>query len=270
MKQARRFQVTNQSRTFPAPLWVIALLISTVLGGCVHVQEGSGMPEPQSRSEIAKASVELGLAHLRNGDRQSAKRPLLHALELAPRSPEVHHALAIMFAGDLEHQLAYKHYSRALALAPDFTQARNNFGAYLHGRGLNDEAIMHLEIAVGDTLYPRRFLVFENLGRAYQSVGRLVEAEKAYLRAVNLNDGLARSHLELAEIYLERGNLERSYNHFKRFDALKVGPDAQGLWLGIRLQRALDNPSAVASYALQLRNLFPASEEYRLYRDSAN
>ncbi len=247
-------------------LWLVLL----PLAACVHTVEGENLAEAQPRSEQAKASVELGLAHLRNGDRQSAKRPLLNALELDPRSPEVHHALALMYAGDLEHDLAYEHYARALSLAPDYTHARSNFGAYLQNQGMNGEAIVQLERAVGDTLYPRRYLVFENLGRAYLSAGRLVDAEQAFLRAVNLHDDLGRSHLELAEIYFKRGDLERSYRHYKRFDALKAGPDAQGLWLGIRLQRSLGNPDAVASYALQLRNLFPASEEYRLFRESQN
>ncbi|MDZ7824747.1 MAG: hypothetical protein U5R48_00300 [Gammaproteobacteria bacterium] len=40
------------------------------------------------------------------------------------------------------------------------------------------------------------------------------------------------------------------------------------LWLGIRLARVAENVDAEASYALQLRNLYPLSEEYRLYRES--
>lgn len=243
-------------------------LLLVALAGCVHIVEGETLPEPQSREEQSRAGVELGLAHLRNGDRQSAKRPLLHALELDPRSPEVHHALALMYAGDLEHGLAYTHYSRAIALDSGYTQARNNFGAYLQGRGHFEEAITHLETAASDTLYPRRFLVFENLGLAYLSVGRPYEAEEAFRRALNLNPRLIRSQLELAELYFDAGNIESSYEHFQQFNALNERPNARALWLGIRLQRLLGNRDAVASYALQLRNIFPASEEYRLYRES--
>ncbi len=260
-------RTTNGLRMVQRAALLFTLILTTA---CIHTVEGENLSEAQSKENQARASVELGLAHIRNGDRQSAKRPLLHALELSPRSSEVHHALAIMYAGDLEHQLAYEHYSRALALDPGYTQARNNFGAYLHKQNLSAEAIMQLEIAAGDTLYPRRFLVFENLGRAYLSVGRYYEAEQAFLRAVNLNEGLSRSHLELAEIYFSREDFPNAYKHFKRFEALKLGPDAQGLWLGIRLERALGNNDAVASYSLQLRNLFPASEEYRLFRETTN
>ncbi len=245
-----------------------AFLLLLWLAGCVHTVEGETMPEAQSKEDRAKASVELGLAHLRNGDRQSAKRPLLHALDVDPRSPDVHHALAIMYAGDLEHGLAYEHYTRALQLKPDYTQARNNFGAYLHSRGRYVEAIEQMQLAAADTLYPRRFVVFENLGLAYLETGRVREAEEAFRRALNLNPNQSRSHLELAELYFNTGKIEPSYNHFQRFQALNDGADARALWLGIRLQRKLENRDAVASYALQLRNLFPASEEYRLYRET--
>lgn len=254
--------------------WVSRCALVTLVGfgavACVHVVEGGeGLPERRSDEEVARSSVELGLAYLRAGDRVSAKRPLLHALEVDPNVADVHHALALVYAGDLEHQLAEQHYERALQLNPEYTQARNNFGAWLHGRGRNEEAVAQLELAVSDTLYPRRALVFENLARAYRGVGRDAQAMASFRRAVNLEPKLYVSHMELSELHLAAGQLDEAYQHFRVYDQLKVQPSARGLWLGIQLESALENRDAVASYALQLRSMFPASEEYRLYRETA-
>lgn len=43
-----------------------------------------------------------------------------------------------------------------------------------------------------------------------------------------------------------------------------VAPDAEMLWLGIRIARKLGDKNSEASYSLQLRRKFPNSNETKL------
>jgi type IV pilus assembly protein PilF len=47
-------------------------------------------------------------------------------------------------------------------------------------------------------------------------------------------------------------------------NALIARPSAETLWLGIKIERALGDKDAVASYALQLRQEYPNSDQTRL------
>jgi len=47
-------------------------------------------------------------------------------------------------------------------------------------------------------------------------------------------------------------------------NALISSPNPETLWLGIKIARALGDKNSEASYALQLRQQYPSSEQTRL------
>lgn len=63
------------------------------------------------------------------------------------------------------------------------------------------------------------------------------------------------------------GNYPVSARYYAGYAQLSQ-QNARSLWLGVQLARALDDDNTAASYGLALRNLFPGSAEYQLYRDS--
>jgi type IV pilus assembly protein PilF len=61
----------------------------------------------------------------------------------------------------------------------------------------------------------------------------------------------------------DQQNFLQARAYFQRY--LAVGAqNPRTLWLGIRIEHALDDRDAVASYALQLKNKYPDSPEYGL------
>jgi tetratricopeptide (TPR) repeat protein len=105
------------------------------------------------------------------------------------------------------------------------------------------------------------------MGRIYLKLEQPDEAIKAFERAVRLNDELASAHYELAFLHEAEGRLPQANKHLVSFGKY-ARHTPQSLWLGIRMQRVLGNQDALASYRLALKNLFPGSEEYRLYTES--
>jgi hypothetical protein len=82
-----------------------------------------------------------------------------------------------------------------------------------------------------------------------------------------LDEQMATSLLELAELAWADADYSQSAAWYQRFRSLSR-QNARSLWLGVRLARLADDEDAEASYALQLRNLFPLSPEYLLLQES--
>ncbi len=245
----------------PGIIIVVVLLLS--VSGCVTE---TNLPRKDvNLTQVVEKQIDLGIGYLVRGDYQRAKESLNKALAVDPDSARAHTTFGLLFQREGEIALAEEHHRKAIRFDPVYSLARNNYGTFLFAQGRYTEAIEQLLVASEDRFYVQRSQAFENLGRSYLRVGDRDKAEGAFKRAVELNTNQARALLELAEIrfdqqaYVESSNLYRQY--------ARVGQhDAQSLWLCIRLADRFSNADEKASCELGLRNLFPASEEYRLYR----
>lgn len=158
-------------------LWAIAL----VLVACTAVQS-----EHRARAEALR---DLGEAHLLDDAPRAALRELLEAERLNPSDPRVHNLLGLAYDALNRLELADRHFSKALALKPDFSEARNNLAVVLLKQGQYAAAIDHLERILADLLYPTPHLAACNLGWAYHRIGRQDKAEQAYRLALSHYEG---------------------------------------------------------------------------------
>ena len=67
----------------------------------------------------------------------------------------------------------------------------------------------------------------------------------------------------MAQIRYRQGNLEEARKLVLRFNRI-VNPNAESLWLALRVERKLGERNAEAGYANQLRRRFVNSREYQL------
>lgn len=243
---------------------LIALIASLV--GCVNQsssrEEVTGVPE-----EVVQRQLELGIGYLRQGAYSRAKEKLNRALEIAPKNAEVHAATALLFQLQGENDLADSHFRSAIKFGPDNAQVRNSYGAFLFAQEQYPEAIEHLTIASENRFYANRATVFENLGRAYQRIGDLENADYAFTRATQLNPEQARSLLELASIRFDQRNYVEAQELYRRH--VNVSPKTpKTLLLCVKLSRIFRNPNEEASCAEALEGIFPTSPEYKEYRES--
>ena len=172
--------------------------------------------------------------------------------------------MALFFSIEGDKPQTEKHFKQALTVDPDFSQARNNYAAFLFQEGRYKDAIQQLERVVKDYRYDRRSTAYENLGQCYLKVNDLEQAEEAFNRALRLNPNLSVSLLELAHLYYEKGNNLAASQYLASYEKISR-PSPRQLWLGIRLQRVLGDKNKLASYELALRNMFPGSPEYQAY-----
>lgn len=243
------------------------LLVSTMLiAGCVT--ETTTRIEPAGvEAEIVQRQLDLGIGYLRNGDYTRAKEKLNRALEIDPRNAPVHTTFGMLFQLEGEYELAEKHFRSAVRFDSESAQVRNSYGAFLFAQQRYQEAIEQLNIASEDRFYPNRAVVFENLGMAYKRTGDMVAAEQAFTRASKLNPEQPRALLELAEIKFDEQNYVRSRELFARYN--RVAPaTSRSLWLCVRISRVFKDVNQEASCGEALEGIFPASEEYKKYKES--
>jgi type IV pilus assembly protein PilF len=248
-------------RIAAATLLLVSMLL---LGGCVTETNGKKTQEVD-QSEVLRKLTELGIGYLRQGDYTRAKDNLRKAAEVDPKSPLVHTTFGLVFQLEGEKELSEDHHRLAIKYGPEFSQARNNYGAFLFVEGRYQEAIVQLQVAAQDRFYPRRAQVFENLGVCYLRTGESVKAEDSFVRAIELNFSQGRALLELSSIRYDQQNFVESKRLYDRHASI-VQQSSRSLGMCIKLARVYDDDDALASCALVLKNIFPASSEFEEYQ----
>ena len=174
--------------------------------------------------------------------------------------------MALLYQLEKEDELAEEYYLKSLRYDPGLTAARNNYAIFLLRKGRNEEAYKHLLDAAEDLGYPRRARVNLSLGQAASRLGNIDEALRAWEKSINIDPLMAPSYLELAKVYFERNNLPVAKQYLDKYDEL-VGPRAEALWLGVRLENAFGNSDGVASKGLALKKMFPYSQQNLDYQE---
>lgn len=248
------------------------IVITGLLSACVT--ESTGGFSEASREEALQSYLQLSTGYLQQGDLVNARRHLNSALEIDARSSEAHALQGLLFSRQGDRELADASFRRAISLDRRNSQARNNYAAILYAQGRYREAADQLEEVVKDTDYPLRAQAFESLGRAALRLNRMGVAENAFARALQLSPNLWRASLELADINLEKDNVPQARAFYRNYLTLRqflnLEQNSRGLWVGIKLERALGNEQNVEEYALVLQDQFRDSDEYKLYLQSLN
>ena len=179
-------------------------------------------PAPAATStEAAREHTETGHALLARGRVEAAVRHYRRALQLEPRSPEVHAGLGIALAFERSLTEAVDHLNAALELRPDLIEAHIGLGRTREARGEYEAAERHYRKAL--ELDPDHALAHQNLGLLLEQQRRLPAALEHYARAVQLEPGYSGLHRDLARELHQRGDLEAATGHY--FQVLVAHPD---------------------------------------------
>lgn len=246
---------------------LLSVALLGMLSACVTTGDKSNpLKTAEGREQAVSAYIQLGIGYLQKGDAERAKAPLNKALEMEPDNADAHAALALVFQTEMEPALAEQHFREALAQQPGNSRIRNNYGGFLFEQKRYQEAYETFMKAAGDTMYAERSRVFANLGRTSLQLGKPDQAKQHLQKSLRLNRQQPVVLLELAQLEFDAKQYVPARDYYRRFASLVNEQDARGLLLGIRLASIFDDRDAAASYALQLKRLYPGSPEYRQYQ----
>ncbi|NIR61601.1 MAG: type IV pilus biogenesis/stability protein PilW [Gammaproteobacteria bacterium] len=248
------------------PVLALGLGVALLAAGCAST------PEPRvgaERQDPAMINAQLGIAYMREGKNELALGKFNKALDADPDLIDAHMGVAVLYERLGQEGKAERHYRRAVELAPKTPKnatARNNFGQFLCARGEVGRALEQFEAAVANPLYERPEIPHTNAGICARRDGKVEQAERHLRAALRANPRFDRALLEMADLSFEQGRHLPARGFFQRYAAV-ADHTPESLWLGIRIERALGDDDAVASYSLLLKRKFPDAEETRLLHD---
>ena len=240
-----------------------AVLLVMLLAGCMVLEKQA----PPNADMAVSRRISAGFEYLQMGQPSEARRHISRALELEPRSPAAHNAMALLYRYEGDETRAEDHFRRAIRYDRDFSLARNNYGVMLLSQRRYDKALDQFSIAADDPSYDNRAIAFENKGRALAVMDRPDEALEAFNTSMRLNSEAVEPLLEMAWIYFNREDLKMASRVYSAYEQRAGAQPARGLWLGIQLAAHENRADKLASFELALDKLYPGSPEHREWRN---
>jgi len=253
-------------RRFASPLVVAAAL---ALAACASRGPAQQAPAPEpppvkrqeaTPQERAKIRTDLAAGYYQRGQMDIALEELGNAKALDPSYPKIYDIYGLVYAMLGERAKAEENFRQALALAPDNSEIRENWGAFLCGTGRAREALPEFEQVLKDPLYKTPEIALINAGKCSAALGDTKNAEEYLRRALSASPGnpIAAYNLALIAYRDKRVGEARAW---MRPLMRQASPSPAALYLGACIERRQGDREAERSYESQLKNRWPDSPE---------
>lgn len=252
--------------------WSGWVLLAVLLTGCSSTRDfsrGESSRKPSvvddidtrpNNAEAAKINIQLGQAYLSQGKLDMAMDKLKKGVELAPRNPDGHTVIAVLYEQLGNTEMAGKHYEEARRLAPESGLTANNLGRFLCSRGQYDKADALFAAALTDPFYRSPETALLNRGSCAMSAGRLDAAAENLRLALERSPDMPDALYQSAMLAMQRKDPMRARAFVERYLGA-AQPSPQALAFAIEIEQALGDQRAVARYRERLVQEFPESAE---------
>lgn len=236
-----------------------------VLAGCATEPTSQYKPEVSTTGEESEARnrarihTELAAGYLELNNLGVALEEVTEALRADPSFGPAYNVSGLVHAELKEDRLAEQQFERALRLNPVDSDANNNYGLFLCQRKREEEGIRHFLTALRNPLYQTPERSYVNAGMCSRRRGDVAGAEDYFQKALKVRPNQPQAMYQLADLLYTRGDYAQSRRYLSRLN--QISPNAESLWLGLRVERKLGDRNGEASYAVQLKRGFPDSRE---------
>ena len=238
-------------------------ILCVLLSACETAKTGdSGSYGETKLAARARSHTDLGAAYYQQNKLEIALDEFKYAAEIDPNYAQAYNGLGLVYAALGEDAKADGNFKKAIQVEPRNSESHNNYGSFLCARKRYDESITHFLEAVKNPLYSTPYLAYANAGICSVRKNDIKNAEIYLTKALQIEPLTHPAATQLAEIQLKRGDASAANKTLQ--NALLANPGPDTLWLGIKVARALDDTNSEASYALQLRQQYPNSEQARM------
>ncbi len=236
----------------------VIILLIVAAAGCASSTEREA--DLEKKNKRAETHVMLGASYLQRGQLDVAKQELEKALSEIPDNSQANNIMAVLQWRLNKYDEADRLFRKALDRDAGNSSAHHNYGAFLCDRGKLDAGVRHFDAAAGDALYPYTAEVNLNAGVCLMKKPAPAAAEKYFREALRINPKLPSALYQMARLSVDSGQRLSARGFIERyFQSAEDTPES--LLLAVRIERALGNKNAEASYALRLRSKFPTSPE---------
>lgn len=223
----------------------------------VSEQAPTGLAE-----KSAKTHTELGALYLQSGNLAVALEEARLAAAIDTTYAPAYDLMGLVHMMLNEMPQARAAFERAIQLAPGDPQIANDYGWFLCQNGLEQESFKYFAAAARNPLYKTPTRPYTNAGLCYLRIKDDKNAEENFQRATIVDGSNAQAIYHLSSLAYKRGDYVNAKKHLGELHRL-MEPNAESLWLGVRIERKIGDRQSEASYSSQLRRKFAGTPEHQ-------
>lgn len=239
-------------------------VVLTLFAACASTSQTNtgNVYNETATTERARAHSDLGAAYLQQNKLEIALAEFTIATQIDSNYSPAYNGLGLVHAALGQDDKADANFKRAIQIQPNSSESHNNYGNFLCVRKRYDESIIHYLEAIKNPLYPTPNLAYANAGICSTRKNDIKNAEIYLNKALQIQPLTHSAAYQLAEIQFKRNDVKTAKATLQ--NALIAAPSPESLWLAIKIERILGGRDNEASYALQLRQQYPNSEQTSL------
>jgi len=245
-----------------------------VLAGCATKTGAPAGPAPgpeivtdsdetQGRKR-ARIRLELAIGYFEQGQPTIALDEIKQSLAADPSYAEAYNLRGLVYMRMDDPGLAEDSFRRAIAINPRDANTMHNYGWLLCQQNRYNDAMQQFNAALAVPGYIDSSKTLMTEGLCQIRAGQNAEAEKTLMKAYEFDAANPVIGYNLAALLAKREDWTRAQFYVRR---VNNGPaaNAETLWLGVKVERKLNNRDAVSQLGNQLQSRFPQSREAIAY-----
>jgi type IV pilus assembly protein PilF len=237
------------------------------LTAAAHQSAHADLPTEADETPIqrrARLRLELATAYFQQGQTHVALDEIKQALAIDPAYADAYNLRGLVYLRLNNLPLASDSFERVLTLNPRDADAAHNYAWLLcqHAHYLASQKLFARALDNPSYAQPAKSWMAQGLCQI--RAGQASAAEASLFRSHTLDASNPVTSYNLARLMFERGAAQPAQPYMRD---LNGGPlaNAESLWLGIKIERQLNNPQAVVALAGRLRERFAQSRELMAY-----
>ena len=256
----------------------VCLLVAGVTGisGCASTSDSSGWggdggaemitdsDEPEARKR-ARIRLELAVGYFEQGQTTIALDELKQSIAADPTYGEAYNLRGLIYMRLNDYRFAEESFRKALAISPRDSSLMHNLGWLLCQQTRYAESQQFFSRALSNPQYGERAKTFRAQGLCQVRAGLPGDAEQSLLKSYEFDAGNPVTAYNLATLLFQRGEFVRAQFYVRRLNNSELA-NAETLWLGVKVERRMENRDAMLQLAAQLEKRFPQSREAGAYQ----
>ena len=257
-------------------LWLAAACVVMVVSGCASgaAKTSEGPPDSFTESDVPEARkrainrLRLAILYFQDGKNSIALDEVKQAIAADPNWFESYNMRGLIYLRTSEFALADASFQKALSINSVSSEVKHNYGVLLCKQKRVPEAIAMFKAALSNPAYGQPSNTLMEQGMCQLNADQKTEAEASFMRSFETDAGNPVSTYYLALLMFQRGESVRAQFYARRLNNSERA-SAESLWLGVKIERKIDNRDAMAQLGGQLRKRFPQSREASAFERGA-
>ncbi len=220
------------------------------------------LPHTTDALRSAKAHTELGMGYVDLGRFDIALDEAQIALRADSNYSPAYHLLGMAYMMLKDSTQARDNFERALSLAPGDPEVSNTYGMFKCQNGEATEGLALLESAGRNPYYRYPTRALTNAGLCYLTLNDTNQAQSYFRRAAEVDPTNATALYHLASLLYQAKDYKEAKKAITQLHQ-NASTTSASAWMGYLIALKTNNDDERVSYAAQIKNRFPESEEYK-------